>query len=344
MNYKDLDIRKKKILYYIIEEYLLNPEPVGSRTISKNSNLGVSAATIRNEMSDLEDLELLKKSHASSGRVPSEMGYKLYVEEALTNFRNQFANSSNTALKVKRSDLNIDVEQLVKSAAEILSSMTNNVVITSLERPYNIGIYHVEVLKISKYDYILLMVLKNGEVNSSIFNLRNNISNEDLKKVNFLLNHLIKNSLTIEDFENDFLDIINKLNNYFDLLQNIFRILKLEFTNFGNIKTKIYGLSNIFNLPEYNNLEKVKDFFQFIDKKENLVKLLDKNIEEHVEVYIGSEIGIPILNENSLILTNLYLNNYYIGKIGVIGPLRMDYKNTIVTLYNISWKIVNMID
>lgn len=110
------------------------------------------------------------------------MGYKLYVEEALTNFRNQFANSSNTALKVKRSDLNIDVEQLVKSAAEILSSMTNNVVITSLERPYNIGIYHVEVLKISKYDYILLMVLKNGEVNSSIFNLRNNISNEDLKK------------------------------------------------------------------------------------------------------------------------------------------------------------------
>ncbi|HHX71000.1 MAG TPA: hypothetical protein GX708_23495, partial [Gallicola sp.] len=157
-------------------------------------------------------------------------------------------------------------------------------------------------------------------------------------------NHLIKNSLTIEDFENDFLDIINKLNNYFDLLQNIFRILKLEFTNFGNIKTKIYGLSNIFNLPEYNNLEKVKDFFQFIDKKENLVKLLDKNIEEHVEVYIGSEIGIPILNENSLILTNLYLNNYYIGKIGVIGPLRMDYKNTIVTLYNISWKIVNMID
>ncbi|MFY9282575.1 MAG: heat-inducible transcriptional repressor HrcA [Miniphocaeibacter sp.] len=344
MNYKDLDIRKKNILYYIIEEYLLNPEPVGSRTISKNSNLGVSAATIRNEMSDLEDLELLKKSHASSGRVPSEMGYKLYVEEALTNFRNQFANSSNTALKVKRSDLNIDVEQLVKSAAEILSSMTNNVVITSLERPYNIGIYHVEVLKISKYDYILLMVLKNGEVNSSIFNLRNNISNEDLKKVNFLLNHLIKNSLTIEDFENDFLDIINKLNNYFDLLQNIFRILKLEFTNFGNIKTKIYGLSNIFNLPEYNNLEKVKDFFQFIDKKENLVKLLDKNIEEHVEVYIGSEIGIPILNENSLILTNLYLNNYYIGKIGVIGPLRMDYKNTIVTLYNISWKIVNMID
>lgn len=344
MNYKDLDIRKKNILYYIIEEYLLNPEPVGSRTISKNSNLGVSAATIRNEMSDLEDLELLKKSHASSGRVPSEMGYKLYVEEALTNFRNQFANSSNTALKVKRSDLNIDVEQLVKSAAEILSSMTNNVVITSLERPYNIGIYHVEVLKISKYDYVLLMVLKNGEVNSSIFNLRNNISNEDLKKVNFLLNHLIKNSLTIEDFENDFLDIINKLNNYFDLLQNIFRILKLEFTNFGNIKTKIYGLSNIFNLPEYNNLEKVKDFFQFIDKKENLVKLLDKNIEEHVEVYIGSEIGIPILNENSLILTNLYLNNYYIGKIGVIGPLRMDYKNTIVTLYNISWKIVNMID
>ncbi|QQK07646.1 heat-inducible transcriptional repressor HrcA [Miniphocaeibacter halophilus] len=344
MNYKDLDIRKKNILYYIIEEYLLHPEPVGSRTISKNSNLGVSAATIRNEMSDLEDLELLKKSHASSGRIPSEMGYKLYVEEALTSFREQFTNSSNTALKVKRSDLNIDVEQLVNSAAEILSSMTNNVVITSLERPYSIGIYHVEILKISKYDYVLLMVLKNGEVNSSIFNLRNNISNEDLKKINFLLNHLIKNSLTVEDFEEEFTEIIQKLNNYFDLLQNIFRILKIEFTNFGNIKTKIYGLTNIFNLPEYNDLEKVKNFFQFMDKKENIITLLDKTIEEHVEVYIGSEIGIPILNENSLILTNLFLNNYYIGKIGVIGPLRMDYKNTIVTLYNISWKIVNMID
>lgn len=344
MDYSSLNERKKYILYYIINEYLNTSEPVGSRTIAKSSDLGISAATIRNEMSDLEEMGFLIKSHASSGRIPSEDAYKLYVQESLNDFRKKYINDKKTSLKLRNNDLNINIEELIGSAAEILSKVTDNVVIFSLERPTNIKIYHVEILKISEFDYVLLTVLKSGEVNSNVFKMPNDLKNEDIKKINHLLNSLIKKNDTIENLKAEFDSTINKSKFNKDLLNNVFRMIKSNYMNLGNIKTNIYGLTNIFNLTEYNNLENIKEFISFINDKENIANLLNKNTNEYVEVYVGTELGIPELEKNSVVLTNIYLNNYYIGRIGVIGPLRMDYKNTISTLYNISWRVVNMIN
>ncbi|WP_099203172.1 heat-inducible transcriptional repressor HrcA [Miniphocaeibacter massiliensis] len=344
MTNKELDIRKKNILFSIIENYLSTSEPVGSRTISKDPNIGVSAATVRNEMSDLEELGLLNKSHISSGRIPSEGGYKLYVNELIENFKKEISNKESNAIKIKQNDININVEQLIDTAAEILASITNYTVVSSLERPKNIGLYHVEILRISKFDYVLLSVLRNGEVNSTVFNINEDITAEDLKKINFLINSLVKKIVNLDDIEESLSIAINKYNKFFNVFNIIFNILKAEILNFGSVKSNYYGVTNIFNFPEYNDLEKVKEYFQFIEKKENIINLLNRKIDEHVNVYIGSEIEIPTLKNNSLLLTNIYLNNYYVGKLGVIGPLRMDYKNTIIALNNISWKIVNMMD
>lgn len=344
MDCSSLNKRKKYILYYIINEYLNTSEPVGSRTIAKTSDLGISAATIRNEMSDLEEMGFLIKSHASSGRIPSEFAYKLYVEESLDEFRKKYINDKKTSLKLRNNDLNINIEELLSSAAEILSKVTNNVVIFSLERPTNIKIYHVEILKISKFDYVLLTVLKSGEVSSNVFNMTNDFTNEDIKKINYLLNSLIKKNDTIENLKEEFELTISKSKFNRDLLDKVFRMIQSNYMNLGNIKTNIFGLTNIFNLPEYNNLDKIKEFISFINDKNNIANLLSKNTNEYVEVYVGTELGIPELENNSVVLTNIYLNNYYIGRIGVIGPLRMDYKNTISTLYNISWRVVNMIN
>lgn len=344
MGENSLDLRKKRILYYIIEEYLLSAEPVGSRTISKNSNIGVSAATIRNEMSDLEDLHLLIKSHASAGRIPSELGYRIYVDELLDEFRKKFKNSAESSIKLKKSDFNVDVLQLITSAAEILSTITGNIVVSALERPENTKIVHIEILKIHKNNYVMLTILDNGEVNSNTFNLNNEISNEKIRKIVFYLNSTIKNISNLDELEDLFKISLEKFSTEIESIRNIFNILKVEFLNFGSIKTGVYGLTNVFNLSEYNELNKIKNFFSFIEKKDNIIKLLNKNIVEHVEVYIGSEIGEPVLEDNSLAMTNIYLQNQYIGKLGIIGPLRMDYKNNITTLYDISWRIVNFIN
>lgn len=344
MNYNNLDLRKKQILYYIIEEYLLSSEPVGSRTISKNSNIGVSAATIRNEMSDLEELNLLIKSHASSGRIPSELGYRIYVDEILNNYRKKFKNTVESSLKLKKTDYNIDVLQLITSGAEILSSLTGNIVVSALERPENSKIVHIEIFKININNYVLLTILDNGEVNSTTFNLQNEVSNEKIKKIVFYLNSTIRNISNLDDLEILYKVVLKKFLDDFNLVRNIFNILKNEFLNFGTVKTGVFGLTNVFNLSEYNDINKVKDFFSFIDKKDNIVKLLNKKIFEHVEVYIGSDIGVPVLEENSLAMTNIYLQNKYIGKLGIIGPMRMDYKNNISILYDISWRIVNLIN
>ena len=133
-------------------------------------------------------------------------------------------------------------------------------------------------------------------------------------------------------------------NNQAEMFKEIFNILKLEYLKSEDTKSNFYGLSNIFNLPEYNDLTRVKEFFTFIEQKENLTNILRRDVVDHVSIYVGSEIGFKALENNSLILTNIYLNNYYIGKLGLIGPLRMDYKNAISSLYNISWRIANLVN
>ncbi len=341
MSYSNIEERKKVILEFIIDEYLDSHNPVGSRTISKNSKLGVSAATIRNEMSDLEELGLLEKAHTSSGRIPSTQAYKYYVDNILSRFNEKKSNVESTSLTIRNDNPSIRGESALNLACDILSETTKSVIISSLERFYQPRLKKIEVLNISKDTYVIVSVLDNLEVSSKVFTLKFNITESELKKINFLINRILNVGYRSKsDFDD--LKQLKDLDINKDLIHSFLYLIKSEYNRLSDIKTKVTGLTNILDMPEYENLEDIKLFFNFIENKENVKNILDKNITSHINAFIGEDIGFTELNNNSLIVTELILDNSYKIKIGVLSPLRSDYKKIISSLYNISWKLVSI--
>lgn len=341
MNYSDIDTRKKNIMEFIINEYLDSCNPVGSRTISKNSDLGVSAATIRNEMSDLEEMGLLEKSHSSSGRIPSALAYKYYAKEVLNSFNIQRSNEKTSSLTVRNERSGIKGESALSLACDILSESTSSVVVSSMERFTQPKIRKVEIINISTKTYVIVFVLDNLEVSSKVFSVDFDISSSDLKKINFLLNKLLsinnQDELTVEELDELVSSALNR-----DLIQYFLYLINKEYRGINDIKTKVTGLTNILDMPEYNDLFQLKSFLNLLSNEQNIKKIMDKKLKNHIEVFIGKEVGLKELSENSLVLTELILDNAYKIKIGVLSPLRSDYKKIISSLYNISWKLISL--
>ncbi len=341
MPYSNIEDRKKVILEFIIDEYLKSSLPVGSRTVSKNSKLGVSAATIRNEMSDLEELGLLEKAHTSSGRIPSKLAYKYYVDNILGLFNKQKSNVESTSLTVRNENPSIKGESALNLACDILSETTKSVIVSSLERFYQPRIKKIEVLNISKDTYVIVSILDNLEVSSKVFTLKFDINESELKKMNFLINRILDLGYS---YKKDLIELqeLNGLEINKDMIQSFLYLIKSEYDRLSKIKTKITGLTNILDMPEYENLEDIKSFLNFVDNRENIKRILDRELSSHINAFIGEEIGFKELKDNSLIVTELILDNSYKIKIGVLSPLRSDYKKIISSLYNISWKLVGL--
>lgn len=341
MNYSDIDMRKKHIMEFIINEYLDSCTPVGSRTISKNSDLGVSAATIRNEMSDLEDLGYLEKAHSSSGRIPSELAYRYYANEVLNEFNAQKSNDKTSSLTLRSEKSGIKGESALNLACDILSESTNSVVISSLERFNQPRIKKLEIINITSKTYVIVFVLDNLEVSSKVFNVDFEISSSDLKKINFLLNKILsintQDDLTAEELDELVSSALNR-----DLIQYFLYFINKEYRGINDIKTKVTGLTNVLEMPEYNDLFQLKSFLNLLNNEKQVKKILNKKLNNHIEVFIGGEVGLEELSKNSLVLTELILDNAYKIKLGVLSPLRSDYKKNISSLYNISWKLISL--
>lgn len=341
MNYSDIGERKKLILNFIIDEYLNSYSPVGSRTISKNSKLGVSAATIRNEMSDLEDLGLLEKAHSSSGRIPSKLAYRYHVDSILNHFNTEQTNNKSTSLTVVNDTSNINSNTVLNLACDILSESTNSVIISSLERFTLPKLRKVEIINVNTDTYVIVSVLDNLEVSSKVFNVDFVISNSELKKLNFLINRLLNTNYMSNITKKEF-DEFTTSTNHKDLMKYFLFLIKSEYCSINDVKTKVTGITNILDMPEYNSISELRSFLSFLDNPNNIKSVLNKETQNHINVYIGDEIGHEELLENSLVLSELILDNSYKIKLGVLSPIRSNYEKIISSLYNISWKLKSL--
>lgn len=340
-NDRALDERKEKILYAIIDSYLNFAEPAGSRSISKNYKIGVSPATIRNEMSDLEDLGLLTKSHISSGRIPSNKAYRYYVNNILNSYKKNIIIENQNSITKLTNNRYIDFEKIIKSSAKVLASLTDYLVITMMIKPLDIILSHIELLSIGDNDYVLITVYDSGDVNNSVIRFENKLEMEDLKKINFILYNALVGK-NISEIDNNRKMIFDKLFKYDKLRKSIDYILKKEMESYNRYDITFEGISKIFDFPEYNDLEKARDFIKFIENKENITQLLSKEDDDYIQVYIGEENEEHLLNDNTLIISNYYLDSHSNGKIAIIGPTRMEYHKTIEAMLKLSWKINNL--
>lgn len=328
-----LDDRKIKVLYAVIDSYLLTAEPIGSRTISKQYDLGVSSATIRNEMSDLEDLGYLNKPHTSSGRVPSDKAYRLYVDQILKAKKLKIDMNKKEEIKRILTRESNEIDQLIQNTAKILSAITSYTALAISPQIKKIKLKHIQLIPIDPSEILVVLVGDSGIVKNTIFRIEQEIPGDQLNRISNFLSHKLK-GLTIDDIGKAMDNgIFEEMYEFKEIIDSIIPIINKSLEDIDDVEVYADGVTKIFNFPEYKDLDKARSFISFIEDKELLVDiLLNDSLENGIEITIGDENIYDPIKDCSLITTTYKLGDLTIGKIGVIGPTRMDYFTTINSL------------
>ena len=336
MNDKDqLDGRKVTILKAIIKTYLETGEPVGSRTISKYTDLNLSSATIRNEMSDLEELGYIVQPHTSAGRIPSDKGYRFYVDQIMQEKEEEFTEIKD--LMLKRVDR---VELLLKQMARILAQNTNYAALISAPQYHRNKLKFIQLSKVDDGKLLVVIVVEGNMIKNTMIPISQQLSDEGLLNLNILLNNAL-NGLTIEEIN---LDVISRLKEQAGIHSEVVdRVLNevAEAIRADDDDLQIYtsGATNIFKYPELSDGEMASRLIGTLEQKELLQELVDDvNSSESssgIQVYIGEEAPVQTMRDCSIVTANYELGEGLRGTIGIIGPKLMDYEKVLNTLRNL---------
>lgn len=340
-----LDDRKIKVLYAIINSYVISAEPIGSRTISKQYDLGVSSATIRNEMSDLEEQGYLNKPHSSAGRIPSDKAYRLYVDEILKIKKPKIDLIKKEKIKQILTSESREIEHLIQNSAKVLSAITSYTAIAISPQLKESKIKHIQLIPIDSQQILMVLVSNSGAVKNSIFRLDKEVSEEQIMIISHFLNDKLRGKTINEISTQIATGVFKEIHQFKNILDSIIPIINQSMEDIDNIDLYSDGVTKILNFPEYKDLDKAKSFISFIEDKDLVVDLLLNNpISGNIEITIGNENIYDPIKDCSLITATYKLGDRTIGKIGVIGPTRMDYLKLVNTLQLFSVNITEIID
>lgn len=324
-----IDKRKIMILKAIINDYINTGEPVGSRTIAKKYDLGVGSATIRNEMSDLEDMGYLEQPHTSAGRVPSNKAYRLYVD----NLMQESHLSKEEELQIKEHIIDcamLEVDKIVKEASSLLSELTNLTCVVQAPSVRKSSIRSIQLLKVDDNNLVSVVVTDTGVIKNHLIRVNNMPTEKDLKKINNVINSRLSN-LTIEEIN---LEVINHLKadlkGHDDLFNSIVPVLYETLKEENSSEIFMQGTTNILNYPEYNDINKAKEILNLLYNKDYVVKLIAPKGD--ISIKIGDENYIPEAKNCSVISAEYSLGDKALGTIGLIGPKRMNYSKVIAIM------------
>lgn len=332
-----LNERKIKILEAIVNDYIANAEPIGSRTIAKKYDLGISSATIRNEMSDLEELGLIVQPHTSSGRVPSDKGYRLYVDK-LMNYR-ELTNEETRFLKDIISNNINQVDFLMQQTAKALSILTKYTTVVSEPKSKRVSVKHVQLVPLDEKSVVVVVVTEDKVIKNHVMQVNRSLDIEELNNISGIINSSLKN-YKIENVQN-----ITIGNEYSDIISDVFNVVAKTIMHEEDIHLYTSGVNNILDFPEFSDIEKAKNIFQALEEKEALIDLLgieNSTADDKLQIFIGYENSMEQLKDCSIIKTKYNIGNA-VGTIGIIGPTRMDYSQTVMYLNGIVKNINDVI-
>ena len=327
----DSEDRKAVILKAIIKNYMETGEPVGSRTISKLPELNLSSATIRNEMSDLEEMGYILQPHTSAGRIPSDKGYRFYVDEILR--EKQIETDEFKELMFKRVDR---LETLLKQLAKIIARDTNYAAMISGPSIHSNKVKFLQLSKIDRFKLLLVTVAEGNIINNRIIDIDSEISDSEILNLNLLINTSL-NGLTIDEIN---LGIMNKLRAdagvYGDIVDKVLREVAAVFESAtDNLEIYTSGTTNIFKYPEISDREKASRLVNAFEEKDKLKEILsdvNEGCENGVKVYIGNEVPVSDMKDLSVVTANYEIGEGLRGTIGIVGPKRMDYEKVLKTI------------
>ncbi len=334
----ELDERKLKILHAIIRNYLETGEPVGSRTISKYSDLNLSSATIRNEMADLEELGYIIQPHTSAGRIPSDKGYRLYVDSMMEEKDREIEELKEVILE--RED---KMDRMLKSVAKVLANNTNYATMVSTPAISGNKIKFLQLSRMDDNQLLAVVVAEGNVIKNNVLQLDSEIDDETLLKLNLLLNTNLCGK-AIEEINLPMITLMKQQAGIHqsvvsDLMEKIADSIDLD----DDLQIYTSGATNIFKYPELADNKKASDIIHTLEEKQQLTELvtktLDNESETGIQVYIGDEAPIQTMKDCSIVTATYEIGDGMRGTIGIVGPKRMDYDKVVSTLKNITHQL-----
>lgn len=334
----DLDDRKMKILQAIVKNYLETGEPVGSRTISKYSDLNLSSATIRNEMSDLEELGYIVQPHTSAGRIPSDKGYRIYVdhmmmEKQLAVDEREKEVSDMKEFLIQKVDR---VEILMQQLAKVLANNTNYASIVSKPQYHHKKVKFIQLSKVDDNKLLTVVVMEGNIVKNTLFDLDVEVDDQTIIKLNFMVNSNLC-GLALDEIN---LGIITRLKeqagDHSSIVGCVLDAVADAIKTDDDYEIYTSGATNIFRYPELSDQQRASELISTLEEKKLLTNLVTDSLNENgnngIQVYIGNETPVQTMKDCSVVTATYELGEGLQGTIGIIGPKRMDYEKVVETL------------
>ncbi|MBO4701959.1 MAG: heat-inducible transcription repressor HrcA [Lachnospiraceae bacterium] len=336
----ELDERKTKILQAIIKNYLETGEPVGSRTISKYTDLNLSSATIRNEMADLEELGFIIQPHTSAGRIPSDKGYRFYVDAMMLEHEKEVEQLKDVLLEKEEK-----LDHMLKQAAKLMAVNTNYATMVTAPRSSRNVLKFLQLSRMDASHILAVIVIEGNVIKNTVIEVAESLNDETMLKLNILLNtHL--NGLSVEEIN---LGLITALKQqagmYGPIIEEVIDAVAETIKEDEDLEIYTSGANNIFKYPELSDNQKASDLINAFEEKQLLTQLIDDTNTEgknEIKVYIGEESPIQTMKDCSIVTANYEFGDGMRGMIGIIGPKRMDYDKVVGTIKTIKSQLDTM--
>lgn len=325
-----LSDRKIQILQAIINDYIATAEPVGSRTIAKKYNMGISSATIRNEMSDLEDMGYICQPHASSGRIPSDRGYRLYVDQLMQR-RELDANDCNFLQNIVARNIS-HIDYLMEETGKALSMLTNYTTIISEPMFQGTKLKQIRLVPLDSESLLLVIATEGNFIKNHIIKVHPMPDDQNIFAMGMTINQILSER-TLEQIDKQTIAVLSQeLKEFQGLLPTILVAVENTVHSAESVQVHLSGTNNILAFPEFSDIQKAKSIFQTLEEKDMLITLLGKGSSNDIQILIGDENAVQSMKNCSIITTSYQMGKNTRGAIGILGPTRMDYSQVVAVL------------
>ena len=325
----EMDDRKMRILQAIIDDYVLTGVPVGSRTISRKYDMGLSSATIRNEMSDLEELGFLDQPHVSAGRIPSAKAYRLYVDTLLQT--GKIRDDNEETIRRHFSGRIHQMEDVIDHAAQVLSTLTRYTAVVLSPKGAQPRLQTVQLVPVSSETALVVIVRDRCVVPDSVIRIGNQMDSDTLYAISRTLTNELR-GMTLQEACERMPALINRMYGNDEVLRELYGFLNEGQQNNQRAHMAVGGTSNILAYPEYSDVDKARNFLSLMETRDKLADIIRGNNEMSFTVRIGPETGVPEMVDCSIVTATYSGRGGQQGTIGVIGPTRMRYSSVLSIL------------
>ena len=338
----ELSERKKRILKAIVDAHIVDGEPVGSKYIMQDEHLNCSSATIRNEMAELEALGYLEQPHTSAGRVPSELGYRFYVDSLIESYAmtTKEITEINKLLKSKMNEL----DQILLAASKLAGNLTNYTSFLIKPKANSVSIKRFDVIFVDRHSLLLIMISDSGAVVTKQLSIEQAVSQLTATDLAAALNDHIAGLCANEITLPIIVELENAMGDKSGLINPIIKIVYESMNELDGGDLKVSGMDRLLQYPEYSNKDQLRELLGAFENKDDILDLVSDNESDGVNVVIGSESSVKVMNNSALVFKPVVRDGKTLGAIGIIGPRRMDYAKVVATIEGLAENVESLLN